>query len=252
MSEYRPIDILNPFNGAPVLYSSETGSTMTDAREAAARGLPSGSVFVAASQTAGRGRFPGRVWQAAPGESLLCTLLLGSADIDQPASSLPLLAGLGVAMALEREYGLTPRLKWPNDVLLQGRKLCGVLCQADGQLLLAGIGINCLQTAFPPELASGAVSLRQALGRAVAPLQLLPVLLRELQRLLAGEPGWRGLVVDRLQGVGEQVEFRTGLTSRTGLVRGCLLGIDPDGQILLRLEGSGEVEAFPAGELVFH
>jgi BirA family biotin operon repressor/biotin-[acetyl-CoA-carboxylase] ligase len=251
MSNYKPIDIINPFAGAPVLFRPETGSTMDDARELAARGFPSGTVLVAAFQTTGRGRFPERVWQAASGESLLCTLLLGFDDLRQPLGALPLMAGLGVALVLERDYGLSPRLKWPNDVLLQSRKLCGILCQADGPVLLAGIGINCRQTDFPAPLGSRAISLRQALGRPVDPLQLLAGLLRELHQVLGGGLGWRDLIGERLFCLGEQVVFRTGLTPRTVLVRGRLLGIDPAGQLLLQNDGTGEMAAFPAGELVF-
>jgi len=250
MDGYRRIELENPFEGAPVFYRAVSGSTMQDARELAGQGLPSGTAVVAGFQTDGRGRFPERSWHARPDESLLFTLILRLRDIRPPAAALPLLAGLGTALALEREFGLSPRVKWPNDLLIGGKKICGILCVSDDQAVLAGVGVNCRQVDFPAELGGKAVSLAQVLKRPVAPHDLLPAVLREIRELVIGEPAWRPMLENRLFKRGERVLFSFGIGQTEHRVEGLLEGIDEFGQILIRLDEHEKARAFPAGELV--
>jgi len=128
-----------------VVVTAETGSTITDVRAAALAGAPEGTVHLAESQTAGRGRL-GRTWEAPVGSGLMVSVLLRPRDV--PVARwvwLPLLVGLAVEAAA-REAGVDAGLKWPNDVLVDGRKLAGILLERvetpDGPAAVVGVGIN--------------------------------------------------------------------------------------------------------------
>ncbi|MFB3826787.1 MAG: biotin--[acetyl-CoA-carboxylase] ligase [Bryobacteraceae bacterium] len=136
--------------GRDIEYFATLDSTMR-----AAEGCPEGSVVVAGAQTAGMGRH-GRTWHSELGSGLYCSIVLAPGP---PALTLAL--GLATAEAIARVADLACDLRWPNDVLLGGRKVAGILVQG----AVAGIGINVNHTAFPPELAEEATSLRLVTGR---------------------------------------------------------------------------------------
>jgi BirA family transcriptional regulator, biotin operon repressor / biotin---[acetyl-CoA-carboxylase] ligase len=144
-------------------------STQAEIARLAAAGAAEGTVVTARHQRAGRGR-RGRVWWDGAGESLLLSVLLRPALPVAEAPPLTFLGALAVAVAVEAE-GVTPGIRWPNDVLVDGRKLAGILAEAattaEGRLdrVILGIGINVDQAAFPAELAERAVSLRMLTGR---------------------------------------------------------------------------------------
>ncbi|MBV9917797.1 MAG: biotin--[acetyl-CoA-carboxylase] ligase [Solirubrobacterales bacterium] len=136
--------------GLPRLHLRRTESTNAIARELAAGGAPAGTLVTAAEQTAGRGR-QGRTWSAAPGRALLCSLIVRG-----PPRLLPLAAGVAVAETV----GAEAKLKWPNDVLLDERKLAGILVEGRPQedWAVIGIGLNVALRPgdFPPELRASA------------------------------------------------------------------------------------------------
>ena len=136
-----------------------TASTNADARE----GRP-GDVFVAEFQTAGRGRLD-HEWHAARGENLTFSVVLDAADAS-PAevATLPLVVGLAVTRAVGELLGNSSlvAVKWPNDVLVGGKKICGILCERNGDAVIAGVGLNVNQIDFPAEIAVRATSLRLA------------------------------------------------------------------------------------------
>ena len=169
-------------------WKATTDSTNADARD----GRP-GDVFVADFQTAGRGRLDHR-WLAPSGVNLMFSAVLDVAG-REPAevATLPLAVGLAVAQALASLpswQASPPRLaiKWPNDVLAEGRKLAGILCERNGDAVIAGIGLNVNQTAFAPELVARAVSLAQLAGR---PFDRAAVLAVVLKSLAAVHARWR-------------------------------------------------------------
>ena len=138
-------------------HKETTASTNADARE----GRP-GDVFVAEFQTAGRGRLD-HEWHAARGENLTFSVVLDAADMS-PAevATLPLVVGLAGARAVEALLGNSSQVavKWPNDVVVGGKKICGILCERNGDAVIAGVGLNVNQTDFPAEIAARATSLR--------------------------------------------------------------------------------------------
>lgn len=240
--------------GHPVRHLPTVGSTMTEAAAWAADGAPHGALVVAEAQTAGRGRH-GRTWTAAPGESLLLSVVLRPHLPAERLALVGLAAGLAAAEAAAA-LGVEARLKWPNDVLARSpsgalAKLAGVLAEASWTrgpgarpAVILGVGLNVRQTAFPAGLA--ATSLRLATGRDVERLAPLgPFLERLAARLAEAEraPGVLLAAVEaRLVSVGETRSVRFPGTGRPAL-SGTVLGLAPDGALRL---------ATPAGERTVH
>jgi BirA family biotin operon repressor/biotin-[acetyl-CoA-carboxylase] ligase len=164
-----------------------TDSTQSEAQRLGAAGAPEGTVVTARHQRAGRGR-RGHDWWDAPGQSLLVSVLLRPAGPVTTAPQLSLLGGLAVAEALATVAAVPARIRWPNDLLVEGRKICGILAEAAsdgaGRLhhVILGIGINLAQTAFPAALADRATSLRLVTGRAPEADLVLAVVLEHLAR----------------------------------------------------------------------
>lgn len=136
-------------------HRQESVSTNLDARS----GVP-GDVFTAGYQSAGRGRLDHR-WLSPPGVNLLMSAVVGVEGMEPlQVATLPLVAGLALVKALPREIrGEKIALKWPNDVLLGGRKLAGILCERNGDAVIVGIGLNVKEQPFPPEIAARATFL---------------------------------------------------------------------------------------------
>jgi len=155
-----------------LIHRERTESTNLDARA----GVP-GDVFTAREQTAGRGRLDHR-WLARPGENLTFSVVLSAAGVPpEEVMTLPLVVGL----AVRRVTG--GAVKWPNDVLVDGRKIAGILCERNGDNVICGIGVNVNQTVFPAEIAARATSLRLVRGDAQDLDAVLAALLAELGAL---------------------------------------------------------------------
>lgn len=229
----------SPCGDAPVYYVAETDTTMADARARVAAGAPSGLVVVTDFQRAGRGRLAERTWESPRGAGLLFTIAL--ADVPTPGS-FSLRCGLAVAKAIESLYGVSAQIKWPNDLLVSERKLCGVLCEHASPWTYAGFGVNLRQTHFSPELAATATSLR-LLGVADPDRDVL--LQSILTHLGASAENWRDELRSRLWRCGATVEVRQDDGSITA---GTLTGIDDDGFLLL--ESDGATARVLSGELL--
>ncbi|MGH7385562.1 MAG: biotin--[acetyl-CoA-carboxylase] ligase, partial [Candidatus Rokuibacteriota bacterium] len=151
-----------------------TDSTQSEVARLAAAGAPEGTVVTARHQRAGRGR-RGREWWDAPGESLLVSVLLRPPSPPAVVPQLSLVGALAVVEAFALG-GVTARIRWPNDLLIDARKVCGILAEASSGVsragtgilhhVILGIGINLNQTEFPESLAPRATSLRLVTGRA--------------------------------------------------------------------------------------
>lgn len=176
-----------------VRHRAVTESTNKDARA----GAP-GDVFTADLQTAGRGRLDHR-WLSPPGENLLLSAVVDVAGMPpEEVATLPLVAGLAVAdMAAaffmqrgKREVAEAVRLKWPNDVLVGGRKLCGILCERLDDRVIVGLGLNVRQVRFAPEIDGRATSLIRELGADVE-LRMPEIRDQVLEHLDAVLSRWR-------------------------------------------------------------
>lgn len=164
----------------------ECDSTNTQLMLSAECGAPSGSVFVADHQTAGRGR-RGRSWISSPQDSLTFSLLWRFAAHSSAPEALPLAVGLGLQRAMA-SLGVPAKLKWPNDVLCEGRKLAGILIEVqsgDIKSAIIGIGINLrIPQAMPTEVADNAIALEQAVANPIEREGLMALLLKHLAQTL--------------------------------------------------------------------
>ena len=149
-----------------------THKSVTESTNKDALGGKPGDVFVADMQTAGRGRLDHR-WLSPPGENLMMSAVVDVADVPpQETATLPLVAGLAVAQAVSGVLSVQGngsraadvKIKWPNDVLIDRRKICGILCERNGDSVIIGIGVNVNQTVFAPEISGRATSICLELG----------------------------------------------------------------------------------------
>jgi BirA family transcriptional regulator, biotin operon repressor / biotin---[acetyl-CoA-carboxylase] ligase len=161
------------------------GSTNTAAMAAAAEGAPEGTVFLAEEQTAGRGR-GSNSWQSPRSSGIYCSVILRPRMPPSDVLVLSLAVGLTVQAAIRQvDSRVNVDLKWPNDVLIGGKKLCGILTEMNAEptrvrYLVVGVGINVNQTSFPKEL--GAISLRLVTGSEWSRVELVGALLKSLDR----------------------------------------------------------------------
>lgn len=208
-------------------------STQRVAFELAERGAPDGSVVVAATQTAGRGR-RGRSWRDAPGESLLASIIVRPRLAVRDLPKLSLATAVAVGEAIEAVGSLRVRLKWPNDVLVGRRKIAGILLEsrlAATALVVVGIGINLGQPAFTGDLADVATSVMLETGRVVAPETMLSA-------VLAAFDAWRGRLESegfapvraRWLDVADTIGRSFAADGRPGVA----VDLDPDGALVLR------------------
>jgi BirA family biotin operon repressor/biotin-[acetyl-CoA-carboxylase] ligase len=163
------------------------GSTNTAAMAAAADGIAEGSVFLAEEQTAGRGR-GSNTWDSARSAGIYCSVVLRPPLPPSDVLVISLASGLAVHAAITRvNETVSVDLKWPNDVLIAGKKVCGILTEMHAEVtrvrhVVVGIGINVNHTSFPKELESEAISLRMATGSECSRVDLTAALLKSLDR----------------------------------------------------------------------
>jgi BirA family biotin operon repressor/biotin-[acetyl-CoA-carboxylase] ligase len=221
--------------GHPLLYFPTIASTNTHAHDLARRATPDGTLVITDHQTAGRGRV-GRVWQSLPGQQLALSLVLYP---HFPAHFLVMASALAVAEAIEAVTQLRPGIKWPNDVLLADRKVCGILIETSADFAVLGLGLNVNGSfAEHAELATKATSIAQTLGREVAREAVAAALLQRLdafyQRLQsdgdAAQAALREAWRDRLVMLGKRVMVRQGGQALAGLAE----DVDASGALLLR------------------
>ena len=243
--------------GRPVRAYASIPSTNAAAARWAAEGAEEGSVVVAEYQTAGRGRF-GRAWTAQSGQNLTFSLVLRPALPPARLGLVALAAAVGVSEALDAFVApLAPAIKWPNDLLLCGRKCCGMLLEsavpgnpAAPPTVVLGVGLNVNQDTFAAEMEGRATSLLLEVGRPLPRAALLARLLLELEEaylslLEDGSDRVRERYEARLLGLGQPITLHLagGGAATDGVVR----GVTPEGA--LRLQTSAGLETFHAGEV---
>lgn len=237
--------------GGQVMRFQRVTSTMDVAWQLVEADAPHGMTVVAQVQTAGRGRFSRR-WVSGEGDCLLSSVLLRP-----PADAAPLLSiagALAAADAVRTLTGLSCSFKWPNDVLLNGRKVCGVLTEVradtDGDVVaVLGVGLNVnLDPAEHLEIAEGTASLASEMGIGFAVADAEEAFLTGLrERYAQCLDAPQALVADwstRLATLGREVTVRR----EDGAVHGVAEGIDGEGRLLVRL-ASGDVRALADGEI---
>ena len=222
-------------------------STMAIAAKLATEGCASGTVVVADEQTAGIGR-QGRVWISEKGTGLYASIVL---RLPVEAGGLPvvmLALGLATQEAIAEVTSLAPDLRWPNDVLIDGRKCGGILAQLEGEAIVAGIGVNVAQTSFPPGLATPATSLLLA-GATADREELLTALAEAVDRICRvlvedGPPAiLRMFEASSSYALGRRVRWEhTG-----GWMEGVTEGLDESGFLMVRQDDGKRTTIFTGG-----
>lgn len=242
------------FLGRNLLYRPATDSTNDDARWLALRGAPAGMVVIADHQTRGRGRLDRR-WHAPSGSSLLLSVILRPALEPRQVQQVTMICGLALVEALAAQVGLEVGLKWPNDLVVAGAKVAGILAEvgASGECLdyvVAGMGLNVNldPEQLPGSLLTPATSLSRLVGHQVPRLPLLQALLAALERRYVALEGGHSPHSEwsaRLVTVGRRVQVR----GPGPFLEGVAIGVDDDGALLVRL-ADGSLERIIAGDVL--
>ena len=237
----------------PVHHFETLDSTNDLAKELAVQGAPEGTVVVAEAQTGGRGRL-GREWNSPPGVGLYVSLVLRPMLPPMELPQITLTTAVAVVRAVRRVAGVAPGIKWPNDLLVNGKKLGGILTEMETESdrirhVVVGLGLNVNNPEFPPELAATATSLTLTAGGTFSRVNLLKAWLEEFEELYGrflnqGFPEileeWKCSTVT----LGRAVTVRQGPRE----ISGQALDIAPDGALLLRTN-TGEIVRVTSGEI---
>lgn len=245
--------------GQTLYYREKTGSTNTDAKELAEQGAPHGTTVVADCQTAGKGR-RGRQWQSPADIAVYFTILLRPVFPPDKASMVTLVMALSVAQAIEEVTGMSARIKWPNDIVVNRRKVCGMLTEmsttpemGEIQYVVVGVGINVNQAGseeFPEDIRETATSLRIEAGRVIGRSELTEKVLAHFEEnfeIFTQSLSMRPLMDDyqaHLINIDKQVRVLDPAGEYTGISR----GINEAGELLVERE-DGSCEAVYAGEV---
>ncbi|MCI9264423.1 MAG: biotin--[acetyl-CoA-carboxylase] ligase [Oscillospiraceae bacterium] len=248
-----PGELLQPGQavGNRVVCLPVTDSTNNECKRLAAQGAESGLVVIAGEQTGGKGR-RGRSFQSLPGKGLYLSVLLRPQVSLQEVSQLTAWCAVAVCRAVDSLTGLSCRIKWVNDPLLEGKKLCGILCELgvddDGRLdyVVAGMGINVSQTAedFGPELSRIATSLGQHMAAVPRRSEVAAALIRELNTLWASFPAEKAPYLEeyrrRCITTGHEVRLLQAKGERTAFAE----RINEDFTLHVRLPDGSEEDVF--------
>jgi len=237
------------FIGQGVIYFPSLTSTMVVAKREAQRGAAEGTVIIAGEQTLGKGRMK-RTW-VSPRGNIALSIILYPGVVYLP--SLIMVASLAVACSIEAVTGLKSQIKWPNDVLIDGKKVCGILIEngvmgnkVDYAIIGVGLNVN-LKVSHFPEILPFATSLSDELGKSVSLLEVTRRLLAEMERLYLTLPTeesvyqeWRESLVT----LGKKVRVRWGDTTYDGIAE----SVARDGSLLLR-HSDGNLTKIVAGDV---
>ncbi len=241
--------------GNKIVHYFRIDSTNTVALKLAAGGAAHGTVVLAEEQTAGRGRF-GRAWYSEKTSGIYVTVILRPPLSPATAPALTLMAGLAAHQAVSTATGLAVDIRWPNDLLVDGKKVSGILTEMSAELdrlhaIVLGIGINVNHSKMPAELKEIATSLRIEGGKVYSRAHILVALLKELERkyhLLLDEGS--AAIARRWAAASSFAEGkRIRVLSNSGRFTATTLGLEPSGALRVRRE-DGREELLVSGEII--
>jgi BirA family transcriptional regulator, biotin operon repressor / biotin---[acetyl-CoA-carboxylase] ligase len=221
------------------IYTFDTiDSTNNCARALAACWADEGTVIIAEQQTAGKGRL-GRVWQANPNENLTFSIILRPSANPEQVNLLPLYVAVAVAQAIERSTSLKVECKWPNDLLINGKKVAGILLEGAVkentlEYVVVGIGVNVNQAMFARELEGKATSLRLENGKDVDRLVLFREILRSLENnYKALSSSGFNTVLPLWLARSSMINRQISVSERGSVISGVVRGLSPEGGLIL-------------------
>jgi len=232
--------------GTEIVYHREVTSTQSIAKLLAAQGATEGTIAVAETQSGGRGRIA-REW-ASPVGGIYFSIILRPDIKPAEALQLPLIAGIAVARAIEKFSKLKPKLKWPNDIIVNDRKAGGILTEMSAEVdrlewVIIGIGlnVNTPQESFPLEIEGTATSLKEAGGKYIPRVRLIQHILTELEALYDDfrESGFEPLR-EQWKRLSNTIGAEVTISSATGQLAGRAVDIDLDGALILQKEDGAQ------------
>ncbi len=227
-------------------YFPEIGSTMDPARDLAREGVDDGTIVIAEAQTRGRGRLS-REWLS-PRGGIYFTVILRPGITPPHAPLANLMASVAVATSIRELYGLKAAVKWPNDVLIGGKKVCGILAEMESgtsvvQFINVGIGINA--NTEVPEFAETATSLKEALGRDISRQEFLRALLLEIDRRTESLTDMS--MLEEWKDLSATLNRDVRIAASDGEIAGLAVDIDRTGALILR-QTDGSLRKVVAGD----
>ena len=249
MMQIKSLGLKTKWAGQEIVYFPETDSTNRRAKQLAQEGAAHGTLVLADTQTAGRGR-RGRGWISPAGDGIFMSLLLRPQIHPSQVAKLSLLTALATANTIARETGLDARIKWPNDIVISGRKVCGMLLEmtADEHAVydvVAGVGINVHQREFDPEIAHTASSLDLLAGRCLSRAALICAFLEEFEQAMElADEEMMARYIERSATLGQKVQ----VISLTGTFTGTAKKVTDSGSLLVEDE-TGELREVLAADV---
>ena len=240
--------------GQEIVCFTETDSTNVRARKLGENGAAHGTLVVAEQQTAGRGR-RGRGWESPAGSSIYMSLLLRPEFLPNKAPMLTIVMAYSVATALREQTGLDFRIKWPNDIVLNGKKVVGILTEMSTEIeyinhVVIGVGINVNTEAFPEEICATATSIRRESGKTWRRAELIAAILRQFEvqyeRFVKEED--LAYLREAYDAILVNCNREVRILGEKDGNRAVALGIDDQGELLVRKE-DGTVTSVYAGEV---
>ncbi len=238
--------------GKSIFCYNTVDSTNEEAKRQALAGAPGGSLFIAEQQSKGKGRL-GRSWASPIGSGLWFSLLLRSSLIPARITDVTLLAGLAVCRAIRKSTGCAAMIKWPNDIVIERKKVCGILTEMAAEMdrvdyVVVGIGINVNTEAFSKELKIKATSLRIETGIIISRVNLLQDILREFDALLCNQLHQEDQFLKEYRDLCVSLNRRVGFMRDNRLFSGTAVDISPAGELVVQCDdgtsfpvSSGEV-----------
>jgi BirA family biotin operon repressor/biotin-[acetyl-CoA-carboxylase] ligase len=241
--------------GKKVHFFLNVDSTNTAAFRLALNGAFEGEVVVVESQHGGKGRM-GRQWESPPGVNIYLSIILRPPFPPSKIPLITLMTAVACAEAIEEVTGLVPAIKWPNDLLINDKKLGGILTEADMEMdrinfIIVGIGINVNmpRSAFPPSIKDTATSLQEVLGKQVSRVTIIQALLQKFELWYTRFKEGKGEAITRRWEELAQIKGKEVSVGFMGdIVQGQALEIDADGALLVQ-EAGGEVKRVVAGDV---
>ena len=240
--------------GQEIVCFTETDSTNVRARKLGENGAAHGTLVVAEQQTAGRGR-RGRGWESPAGSSIYMSLLLRPEFLPNKAPMLTIVMAYSVATALREQTGLDFRIKWPNDIVLNGKKVVGILTEMSTEIeyinhVVIGVGINVNTEAFPEEICATATSIRRESGKTWRRAELIAAILRQFEvqyeRFVKEED--LAYLREAYDAILVNCNREVRILGEKDGYRAVALGIDDQGELLVRKE-DWTVTSVYAGEV---
>lgn len=252
--------LTDSIHGSPLIIGKEIhifqeiDSTNIKGMELSNKGSPEGTIILAETQTMGKGRL-GRSWISPEGNIYLSVILRPNISPSR-ATLITLMAAVASASALKKALNISASIKWPNDIIINGKKVGGILTEMNSEMerinyIVLGIGINVNMnpSILPPDIRVAATTLKEIIGRDLMRIEILSALLKELEvwyKIFLGSGS--GPVLDEWRKLSPGLGKRIKVTSLNRIIEGIAEGIDDYGRLLVRLDG-GQVEKISSGDV---